>query len=389
MAFQKGTLMHWEMLIGWVLAGGLAVSLLALAWGHVDALRYYGRRNPPRARSPWPSVSILKPIEGVDEGTADALATFCRLEYLGDLEVLVGVLRDDDPIVQVVTELQRRFPHCRLRLVRADLLGTNRKSSIMEALWREARGEYLLFSDADVSVQSDYVPRVLDELLAPGVGCVTCLPRSVGARTLGGGIIALHYGCVYLPQWMLARQTTGISWAIGHTMAVSRSVLDRLGGFRQFINHLADDYELGRRTAQMGLRVVVAPMLVDCTMPHESLGRAVNRLQRWKRTIRRARGPASIGVVLTLPTIWALLGVVWAPASVQSWSILAAVLGLRWIGAWVLQTRVGMPDWPRIWWLLPLVDLLELWTLIGAYTGDRVTWRGHDYRLLPDGTLAR
>ena len=188
---------------------------------------------------------------------------------------------------------------------------------------------------------------------------------------------------------MLARQTIGISWAIGHTMAVSREVLERLGGFGGFLNHLADDYELGRRTHRLGLEVVVAPVLVDCAMPDESIAFAVRRLQRWKRTIRRARGPASVGVVLTLPVVWATLWLIISPGSPLVWSLWTAVLALRWLGAWALQILVRMPDWHRIWWLLPLVDLLELWTLIGAYTGDHVWWRGQRYRLLPDGTLAR
>lgn len=379
----------WSNPVDGLFALGLSASLLALAWGHLGALWHYGRRLRPPSRPVWPRVSILKPIEGVDSGTRHALASFCRLEYPGEWEVIVGTLNDNDPVVTLLEELQRDYPHVRLRWVRATLLGTNRKSSIMEALWQEARGSCLLFSDGDVSVEPDYVQRVVDELLTPGVGCVTCLPRSVGARTLGGKLIALHYGCNYLPQWMLARQTTGISWAIGHTMAVSRDVLHQLGGFRGFLNHLADDYELGRRTARLGLEVVVAPVLVDCDMPDESFRQAVNRLQRWKRTIRRARGPASAGVVLTLPVVWATLWLVWSPASALVWSIWTVVLALRWLGAWALQHLVRMPDWHRLWWLLPLVDLLELWTLVGAYTGDHVWWRGHRYRLLPDGTLAR
>jgi ceramide glucosyltransferase len=378
----------WINSVDGLLAMGLFSSLLALAWGHFGALWHYGRRLQSPFRPTWPAVSILKPIEGVDSGTLEALASFCRLEYPGDWEIIVGTLSDNDPVVAVVCELKRNHPNVRLRWIRASLLGTNRKTSIMEALWREARGSCLLFSDADVSVEPDYVQRVVDELLQPGVGCVTCLPRSVGARTWGGKVIALHYGCNYLPQWMLARQTTGISWAIGHTMAVSREVLQQLRGFSGFLNHLADDYELGRRTARLGLSVVVAPVLVDCTMPEESLIAAMNRLQRWKRTIRRARGPASAGVVLTLPVVWATLWLLWSPSSAFVWFAWACVLGLRWIGGWALQHMVRMPDWHRVWWLLPFVDLLELWTLIGAYTGDHVWWRGHRYRLLRDGTLA-
>ena len=135
-------------------------------------------------------------------------------------------------------------------------------------------------------------------------------------------MIALHYGFNYLPQWMLAQQTTGIHWAIGHTMAVPRAVLEKIGGFKNFLNHLADDYELGNRVSQLGLRVIVPPLLLDCVVPAESFGEAFTRMQRWKRTIRRSRGTQFFGVIITYPVFWALILALLQPLAWWSWSAL-------------------------------------------------------------------
>jgi hypothetical protein len=75
------------------------------------------------------------------------------------------------------------------------------------------------------------------------------------------------------------------------------------------------------------------------------------------------------------------------PAAIWAWTTLAGVLTVRvWLAAW-LQAWVRLPDWRRSWGLLPLVDLLEGLTFLGAYTGQTVTWAGRRYRLQPDGTL--
>ena len=381
------------MTLGWsalalLVAVLLASSLVTLLLGHLAAWLHFRRSVSPSMPPPLPYVSILKPVEGATEETYQAFASFCRLEYDGKLEVLVGTIRPDDAITPIVDRLRKDYPNCNIRLVVAELQGTNRKTSIMEALWKEASGDYLFFSDADVVVHEDYLQKLLPLLVKPNVGCLTCLPRGVGAQTLGGKLIALHYDFNFLPQWMLAMRTTGIKWAIGHTMAVPREVLAGLGGFKEWLNYLADDYELGYRATRLGLRVLVPPYLVDCLMPRENLRAAVSRLQRWKRTMRRARGPAFIGSVLTYPVFWASLTVLLHPMAWWSWISLGSTVAIRYsLAAW-LQSFVLLPDWKSSWWLLPFVDIIEGITFIGAYTGRTIYWAGRRYHLRSDGTLA-
>ena len=370
-------------LVGMLVLSGLASTFLGL----LATRRHFAVRTPPALPGPPPKISILKPVEGAGPDTFDIFASYCRINYPGEVEILIGTIRRDDPVLAVVRRLQETFPAHNLRLVFAELHGANRKTSIMEALWREATGKFLFFSDADVAVPVDYLGQLVPRLAQPDVGCLTCLPRGVRAGTIGGKMIALHYGFNFLPQWMLAQRTTGIHWAIGHTMAVPRAALERLDGFKQFLNHLADDYELGHRISQLGLRVVVPPLLLDCVVPAESFGAACTRMQRWKRTIRRSRGAQFSGVTLTNPVFWALILVLLEPLAWWSWSVAGLVMACRWLLAAVLQRIASLPDWPRSWWWLPVVDVIEGITFFGAYFGKTVFWAGRRYRLLRDGTL--
>ncbi len=362
-------------------------SLASVILGHLATCRHFAKQNLPKLPEPAPKVSILKPVEGAGPNTYEAFASFCRMDYLGDVEIIIGTIRSDDPVVAVVRRLQTEFPERDIRLVFAELKGTNRKTSIMETLRQTATGQFLFFSDADVVAPKNYLEQLLPRLAQPNVGCLTCLPRGTGARTLGGKMIALHYGFNYLPQWMLAQQTTGIHWAIGHTMAVPRAVLEKIGGFKNFLNHLADDYELGNRVSQLGLRVIVPPLLLDCAVPAESFGEAFTRMQRWKRTIRRSRGAQYPGVIMTNPLFWAVLLALLQPLAWWSWSTLVLVVAIRLLLAGGLQPVVKMPDWSRAWWLLPVVDVMEGITFFRAYFGKTIFWAGRRYSLLPDGTL--
>jgi len=364
-----------------------AISAVTLWLSHRATMAYFRAPVDPDLPDPLPSVAILKPVEGAGPETYDAFATFCRLDWPAHYELWIGTIRDDDPIVEVVERLQADFPERDIKLVFAELRGTNRKTSIMEALWRQTNADLLFFSDADVRVEPDYLDRLVPRLCAEGVGCLTCLPRGFGAETAGGRMIALHYAFEYLPQWMLARQTTGIEWAIGHTMAVPRAILEELNGFTGFYDHLADDYELGNRTAKLGKLVVVPPVLLDCAMPRESFRAAFRRLLRWKRTMRRARGAQFAGVAFTYPVFWAAVLTLTCYDVAWAWGTLGIVLALRMILAELLARRIELPDWPRMRWLLPVVDLLEGVTFVGAYTGNTIVWAGRKFRLRADGTL--
>jgi ceramide glucosyltransferase len=365
----------------------IVAGVVLLGFSQLATRRHFNRAESPPLPAPPPSVSILKPVEGANAETYEALASFCRLHYPKPVEVLVGTIRPDDPVVPVVERLRRELPDRNIRLVFAPLLGASRKVSIMQALWREASGEYLFFSDADVVAKPDYLEQLMPLLASPGVGCLTCLPRGVQARSLGARIIALHYDFNYVPQWMLAQATTGIEWAIGHTMAVPRQVLNRLDGFRGFLDYAADDYELGNRAAKLGLRVVLPAYLLDCVMPQEGLWDATRRLLRWKRMVWCARGAEYAGMGLTFPVFWGFILAALQPLAWWSWATLAAVIALRLSLAHQLHSWIQFPDWRSCWWLLPWVDMLEGMTFFGAFTCQTVVWAGRRYRLMPDGTL--
>ncbi len=52
-----------------------------------------------------------------------------------------------------------------------------------------------------------------------------------------------------------------------------------------------------------------------------------------------------------------------------------------------MARRIGLPHWPRLRWWLPVLDLVEGLTFLGAYTGNTIVWAGRRFRLRADGTL--
>src|SRR6266581_7085991 len=99
-----------------------AVLLLALAplgyyvLATVAALRFFGRERARQLLNYTPPVSVLKPVLGLDFGSYENFASFCRQEY-PDFEVLFAVNDDADPALPVIQKISADFPERRIHLL--------------------------------------------------------------------------------------------------------------------------------------------------------------------------------------------------------------------------------------------------------------------------------
>src|SRR6202790_1134611 len=112
-----------------------AVLLLALAplvyyaLATLAALRFFRRERARQLPNYTPPVSVLKPVLGVDFGSYENFASFCRQEY-PDYEILFAVNDDGDTAVPMIRRLVSEFPQRRIRLLTgAEPLGPNRKAT--------------------------------------------------------------------------------------------------------------------------------------------------------------------------------------------------------------------------------------------------------------------
>jgi ceramide glucosyltransferase len=181
----------------------------------------------------------------------------------------------------------------------------------------------------------------------------------------------------------------GLHFGLGSTLAFRRSELNRIGGFKSIVDFLADDYELGRRIAALGLKIVLSDVVVETHLPAYDLRGFVMHQLRWARGVRDARRGGYIGLVSTFGIAWALLAVLAAGASPWSWLVLAAMLLLRSIlGLVVCRSVLQDEEAVERLWLLPLRDLIAVGMWIASFAGHTVTWRGDRFQL-KNGRLIR
>jgi ceramide glucosyltransferase len=330
-----------------------------------------------------PPVSILKPLKGTDPDIYESFRSHCLQEY-PQYEIVFGVSDSADPAVASVQQLQREFPRHAIRLVVSpNKLGANVKVSNLAQMLEAARYEHLIVNDSDIHVEPDYLRRVMAPFADQSVGMVTCLYRGVAAPTLWSRLESLGISTDFCAGVLVARQLEGgLRFGLGSTLALRRTDLERVGGFRSIVDYLADDYELGRRIAELGLNVELSEVVVETYLPEYDLSSFFSHQLRWARGVRDSRAAGYIGLVSTYGLLWALLAVIAARGSLWSWAAFGVTLLLRAAVALVVGKSVLQDaSLTKHFWLLPLRDLMAVVVWVASFAGHTVTWRGDRFEL--------
>jgi ceramide glucosyltransferase len=348
-----------------------------------------------------PGVSILKSLKGLDPGMIDAFRSHCSQSYEGEVELLFGVSSLNDPAAAAVEQLKQEFPAHSIQLIECPVrLGANGKVSTLAQLAAHARHGYLLINDSDITVSPRYLERVMAQFAPPPsdpagkpqtpVGLVTALYRGRAHRTLPSRLEALGIATDFLAGVLLSKMIEGgLRYGLGSTLAVSRDVLDKIGGLTPLADHLADDYELGARVAQAGFRVALSAEVVETAIPAYHWRGFLDHQLRWARTVRDSRPWGYAGLIFTHGLGWALLNVLASGLSPLSLWLLGLSFFLRlalaiMVGSAVLGDRQVLPSL----WLLPLRDVVAMAVWVAGFAGNTIVWRGERF-VLSGGRLQK
>jgi len=336
-----------------------------------------------------PPVSNLKPVKGIDPDAYENFASFCRQDY-PEYEVVFCVDDENAPVVEVIERLKKDFPERPIRvLFGSGRIAANDKAAKLARLVNEAQHEVLVISDSDVRARRDYLRMVVQPLANPDVGAVTLPYVSTGEKTFADRLQSVGMFSDFYAGIFVARQLDGVKFAIGPTIATTRSQLTRFGGYEAIENRPGDDLLVGRLIAEQGYRVELLPYTIETVADFGSLGELLQKRLRWLVVMRHMRPAGHLGLLLTQGVFWSLLAAAFAPSTIIAAAFVIAYLVLRvvltlTIGSYglkqgaILQKSILVPLWDAI--------AFALWLI--SFTRRSVRWRGSDYyirggRLIP------
>jgi ceramide glucosyltransferase len=355
------------------------------------AVRLLNRRRAGLPGEFRPPVSLLKPLHGSEPDLEEHLQSFFEQDYPA-FEVLFCARTEQDAGLAIARKVAARFPAipCRF-LFSGNPPYANAKVWSLERMQSVATHEFFVVSDSDVSVTPDYLREVMVPFSDEGVGLVTCLYRGVPGGSFWSSLEAVGMSVEMSAGVLVAEMFEGMKFALGPTMVVRRSCLEKVGGFRALGPYHADDFMLGNRISAGGHQVVLSTHAIEHHVLNASFWPSVLHQVRWMMSTRFSRPKGHFGTALTFGMPYGLLAagvavgfhrpVLGAMVLAWTWALRVA------LGALVGGAVVGEPRVVRSALLYPLRDLLGFGYWAASYLSNQVKWRGEVYNLLQDGLM--
>ena len=254
---------------GWWLLAAVPLLPLLLTWLNVATWRR------GRAGSRWAGrLSVLVPARN-EAANIEACLRAVLASRHPIAEVIVCDDHSDDDTRAIVERLGGAHPEVRVIAGAPLPPGWVGQPPARHQLALAARGDVLLFVDADTRLEPEGIERLLS-LFEAGVDVVTAVPRQVMAsfaERLVMPLLVLTYTSWFPLRLVAASRDPRFLAANGQLLAVRREAYDRLGGFAAVKHEIVDDVAFCRRAKEQGSRVVFADgsAMASCRM-YDSAG---------------------------------------------------------------------------------------------------------------------
>lgn len=217
-------------------------------------------RRRPDPQPDCPPVSIVVPARNEERSIREAVSSFCSQVY-PDFEVIVVDDRSTDATPEILAELATRFSTLQVVEGVDPPPGWLGKPNALQIGTSRARGEWILFVDADVVYAPDLLARAVAHARQRRVAMLVLFPNF----TTGGVIEASLMSCLYFigmavaPLWLVMHSRSRHFAAGGGVFnLVHRDALRACGAFESLRNEVIDDVGLGYRVKATGARIAVA-----------------------------------------------------------------------------------------------------------------------------------
>jgi glycosyltransferase involved in cell wall biosynthesis len=351
--------------------------------------------SPRYEQSGPPLVSAILPAKDEEFNLAQCLSSICRQNY-PNLEILVV----DDRSTDATPEIARRFAadNSRVRVMSIDRLppGWTGKTHALDQAVPQARGQWLLFLDADTVHAPESLSVMMEHGRSQGAALVSLLPE-LKCETFWEAVVQPLAAITLLqsfPLFSVNNDRSPLAFANGQYILIERSAYESAGGHRAVRDRFVEDIGLAERVKALGLpiRIALVRGLVSCRM-YSSFRQL---LRGWSRILYDALGRRAWRLVVKLldPIIFCQSGHVALLAALvllvlgrggafATWLLVLSLIHHAWMFLVFRRVyRFSVPGSRHVPWF-PLgnlvVDLIIIRAIHMCLTGN-VTWRGTAYQ---------
>lgn len=364
------------------------------------------RLMPPHPSPPHlPTISVVIPAYNEAINLRDCVESVLKSELPNPQHLQVWIADDEstDETRAIAHTLATQDPRVHLVAVppRPTAEVWRGKNWACAQAVEQAKGEYLLFIDADVRLEPGAIAAAIVEAQATNADLISCLPEIVCgclAEWLVQPIIVRMLTAGFSFGAVNDSAQTSTAFAAGPFMLFRRAAYDHIGGHRAIADDLVEDVALARQIKAFGLkmRLMLGLGLVKVRM-YQNLAAL---WEGWTKNLhmgakRKVSATLMITVIAVLVLVVPWLGILLSGAAIVSVGLpegalfllpLAFAFALLLWESTLWRQQAVLIELPVRYWSLSwlgglLVAAIAIASIIKTETGWGWTWRGRSLAL--------
>jgi cellulose synthase/poly-beta-1,6-N-acetylglucosamine synthase-like glycosyltransferase len=246
-----------------------------------------------------PYISVLVAARNEEAYLPDCLDSLLAQDYPAEkLEIWVGNDQSTDRTAEILAVYAKKYPMLKVLHVKEVWGSAKGKSNVLAQLAKNAGGDYLVMTDADMQHPKSWLRNMLSLAHTEAYDMVTGITLVQGERAMATW---------QRMDWLLALgmvevvSTRGIGvTAMGNNMLVRRDAYRATGGYEALPFSITEDFQLYRELRKQGGKTInwIGEELVAFTRPIPECIDLLHQRKRWMR-----------GAVTLPPLMVALLGI--------------------------------------------------------------------------------
>lgn len=253
----------------------LVILFLSLMFLYLSLIYIYlTHKEKKRKKTFFPDISVLLPAHNEEDVIKETISSILDSDYPGEIEVIVINDGSTDNTAEIVKEMQKK--NKQIRLFNTNHIG---KSKALNFGATKARFNYLLFLDADSSIDKDTLREIIQPLYDKKIGASS---GSVRAKITSNPLTWFQdFEYILSSGWRYISSLIYSVSVLPGFFAIRKDVFMKIGGFSA--DTLTEDFDITLSIKKSGYEATVNPKAIMYTTTPSNIKSIFKQRVRWGR----------------------------------------------------------------------------------------------------------